>query len=235
MSEAASFLEWVDDRPRFRGLPVEQRKVRIGEHDFQLMALSDAAALLDDVELVEEFQRTDRLPYGLELWPAAVMLAEYIAASQPGQGRPALELGCGVGLVSIAAARHGWRMVATDADPYVLQFARHNAELNNTPIDSLQLLDWHAKLGGDVFSHVFAADVLYQLSDHQPFLRCLGGLLEPNGQAWVADPCRGVADRFAGLAESAGFDVRVIPTSATLHRPTPTPGRIFVLSRGIPA
>lgn len=196
-----------------------------------MTALKDAAALLDDAEFVRECEKTDRLPYGFELWPAALMLAEHLYRSEPGLGRRAIELGCGVGLVSIAAARTGWRVLATDCDPVPLQFAEFNAAVNGVELEAFQLHDWHHPPTGPRFSLVLAADVLYQRCDHVPVLKCIDQLLEHEGVAIIADPNRGVADDFASRAEANGFCVEVIPTAASLDDQVPVAGRLFVLRR----
>lgn len=215
----------------YRGLPLERRLITIATDTFDLTALKDAAALLDNAEFVRECERTDRLPYGFELWPAALMLAEYLYRGERGQGRPAIELGCGVGLVSIAAARRGWRMVASDGDPVPLQFAEFNAAANAVQIESYQVLDWHKPPSDRQFSRIFAADVLYQRCDHAPILRCIDRLLERDGIAILADPNRGVVDDFASLVELNGFRAEIMPTTASLDGKAPVAGRLFVLRR----
>lgn len=215
----------------YRGLPLQSRRITVASDAFDITALKDAAALLDDAEFVQECEKTDRLPYGLELWPASLMLAEYLYRNDPGQGRRAIELGCGVGLVSMAAARRGWQVLATDCDPAPLQFAELNAAANAVEIEAFQLLDWHNPPTDRRFSRVFAADVLYQRCDHAPVLTCIDKLLEPEGLAVIADPNRGVADDFPSLADSNGFLVEVILAAASLDDQAPIAGRLFVLRR----
>ncbi|MEK7731489.1 MAG: methyltransferase domain-containing protein [Planctomycetota bacterium] len=216
---------------RYRGIPLHLHRVTIATDVFDITALKDAAALLDDAEFVRECEKTDRLPYGFEIWPASLMLAEHLYRNEPGQGRRAIELGCGVGLVSIVAARTGWHILATDCDPVALQFAEFNAAANAVEMEAFQLLDWHDPPTGPRFSRVLAADVLYQRCDHAPILKCIDQLLEHEGMAIIADPNRGVADDFVPRAEANGFCVEVIPTAASLDDPAPVAGRLFILRR----
>ncbi|MFH1109556.1 MAG: methyltransferase domain-containing protein [Planctomycetota bacterium] len=236
LMQRAALFEWVNGAVRYRGLPVEQHRIRIADDTFEIAALKDAAALLDDAEVVRECEKTDRLPYGFELWPAALMLAEYLYRGEPGRGRRAIELGCGVGLVSIAAARRGWRVLTTDCDPVPLQFAEFNAAANTVPsrlrtrdVEAYQLLDWHNPPSGPRFARVLAADVLYQRCDHTPILNCIEALLEQDGMAIIADPNRGVADDFASQADASGFDVELIQAAASLDPRKPVAGRLFLL------
>lgn len=60
--------------------------------------------------------------------PSSIELARLLDV-QPGES--VLDLGCGSGLLSVAAARLGARQViATDVDPSALAAARHNARIN---------------------------------------------------------------------------------------------------------
>jgi len=229
LMQRAALFEWVNGAVRYRGLPVQQHRIRIADDTFEIAALKDAAALLDDVEVVRECEKTDRLPYGFELWPAALMLAEHLYRGEPGRGRRAIELGCGGGLVSIAAARRGWRVLTTDCDPVPLQFAEFNAAANGVAAEAYQLLDWHNPPSEPRFARVLAADVLYQRCDHTPILNCIEALLEQDGLAIIADPNRGVADDFASRAEASGFDAEFIHAAASLDPRKPVAGRLFLL------
>jgi len=245
MQQQESLFEWIDGRAYFRGLPVERHVVTLAGKDssstpwvFEIAGVKDAADLLDQPDFAKRFVEDDLAPYGLELWPAARMLAEHVVRGEPGAGRSAIELGCGLALVSVAAALSGWRILATDNDQTSLRFAEYNAGKNNAEIVGFELLDWnHPReavlplLQGRRFDRVFAADVLYQLVDHAPILRCIDQLLAPDGVAVVADPNRGVADRFETTARDHGFIVEIEPASATDRHGKTVAGRVFALRR----
>jgi len=217
--------------PRFHGVRVIHRDIDIESEVYRVAALKDAADLLELPEFERRFIQEDIAPYGLELWPAAIMLAEHISRGEEGQDRPAIELGCGLGLVAVVATRCGWRVTATDNDEDALRFARYTALLNESSIGAFEVLNWNDPRVGKRFSRVFAADVLYQLVDHEPLLVCIDALLADDGEALVSDPHRGVADRFAGLALAKGFVVDVLSTSVTMDDGTAVGGRIFRMSR----
>jgi predicted nicotinamide N-methyase len=230
-SGAAPLFAVREDGTFFRGRRVIRRRATVAGVDIEVATLKDAAELLDDPELLDHFHRTDRLPYGLELWPSALMLAEHLTKDGPGAGREAIELGCGVGFTSIFAAKMGWRIAATDADPLALRFTEFNAKLNEAELESLAFLDWVSPPADRKFTRVLAADVLYQTSDHSPLLNCIQAVLTVDGLAVIADPCRGAAEKFEGRARDAGFDVRHLTTSAQLDGEPPARGQIFELRR----
>jgi len=230
-SGAAPLFSITDQGTFFRGRSVIRRRAAVAGISIEVATLKDAAELLDDPELLEHFHRTDRLPYGLELWPSALMLAEHLSKGGPGAGRAAIELGCGAGFASIFAAKSGWRITATDADPLALRFTEFNAQLNGATLGSLEFLDWMNPPADRKFPRVLAADVLYQTSDHAPLLNCIDALLEKDGVAIVADPCRGAAEKFEPKAREAGFTVTHSTTAAQLDGEKPARGQIFELRR----
>ena len=228
---AEPLFDLVDGRETFRGLPVIRVECRIGPETIRIAKLEEAADLLDEPDYARRFLEQDIAPYGVELWPAALMLANWIVRQERGAGREALELGCGLGLVTLAAARHGWRMLATDNEETALRFARFNAELNGITGMRFELLDWKHPPVGRSYERIFAADVLYQLVDHEPLLECIARLLAPGGVALIADPKRGVADRFEAMATQHGFTVELIPATALGPTDREVNGRIFVLKK----
>jgi hypothetical protein len=81
-----------------------------GGDDLVIARPRDPAALLDE----ERFAAQDEfLPYWADLWPSARALARVLATRRLG-GMRVLELGCGLALPSLVAARGGARACATD-------------------------------------------------------------------------------------------------------------------------
>lgn len=78
-------------------------------------------------------------PYWAHWWGGGLALARFVL-DRPGTvtGRSVLDLGCGSGLVAIAAARAGAaRMLAADVDPYAVAACRLNAAANGVAVDVL--------------------------------------------------------------------------------------------------
>ncbi|HVL97404.1 MAG TPA: hypothetical protein VM266_16225, partial [Solirubrobacteraceae bacterium] len=65
-------------------------------------------------------------PYWASAWPSGTVLAGAVAAAGALEGRRVLELGCGLGLPSVVAARAGATVLATDASPEAVVYAAHN-------------------------------------------------------------------------------------------------------------
>lgn len=110
----------------------------------------------------------DDPPYWSFCWGSGVALAQWIAM-QPDlvRGRTVVDVGCGSGIVAIAAAQAGARrVIASDLDPIALTAATLNAHSNGVVLD---YLDDFAALDTEV-DVLFAADVLYD-RDNLPLLK----------------------------------------------------------------
>src|SRR3954453_22952882 len=112
--------------------------VAIAGHDLALLRPRDAEALLSE----EAFEHEEYLPYWAELWPSSLALARTIGGGALPGGGPAgargagtLELGCGLGLPSLAAAVAGGRVLATDWAPDSIAMTLRNAERNALAIE----------------------------------------------------------------------------------------------------
>lgn len=95
----------------------------------------------------EAIPQDSRDTYGSRLWPAAVHLATYLTSGSNSSGLPGkrvLELGCGNGLCSLAAASLGCRVLATDYRQLPLDLLRRAAEACGVPVPERQVLDFAA-------------------------------------------------------------------------------------------
>jgi predicted nicotinamide N-methyase len=160
----------------------------------------------------DQFGDDERLPYWVELWPAAVLLARFIAQNpQAVAGRACLDAGCGLGLPALVAAAAGARVLAFDYEPEALVHARRNAALNLLPDEAapvFTVMDWRmpavAKGGAEV---ILGADILYERRFFEPVAAFLEYALAPGGRVFIADPERAVSAGAAGRLEAKGWRV----------------------------
>jgi predicted nicotinamide N-methyase len=158
----------------------------------------DAEALLVE----EAFEREHLLPYWAEPWPSGVVLADELSRRSLG-GVRVLELGCGLGLASIAAARTGAAVLATDWSPEALRFTVANATRNGVAVE-IAHFNWRRPSGTVLrrapWELVVAADVLYERRNVADLLRVLPFLVDSGGEVLVADPGRAFAEAFVDAA-----------------------------------
>jgi predicted nicotinamide N-methyase len=139
------------------------------------------------------------------LWRSGVALAQELDG-EPLAGTRVVELGCGLALPSIAAARAGATVLATDESTEALELAARNAEANGARIETAAV-DWRVPdelLRRGRFDVVLAADVLYERPSVAALLALLPRLAPV---AWLADPRRPAAEAFMEEARRRGWEV----------------------------
>ena len=165
-------------------------EIEVGAVRLELERPADAESLLDE----KAFAVDEYLPYWAERWASGVALAEHVATLAL-EGERVLELGCGLGLPSLVAARRGAEVVATDWSSDAIALLERNAARNGVRLTSA-VADWRQPDGfvqRDPFDLVLAADVLYEERNVDPILALLERLAVP---ALVADPGRRHAGGF---------------------------------------
>jgi predicted nicotinamide N-methyase len=172
--------------PQPADLVEETVAIRPGR-EVQLLRPRDSDELLAE----EAFEQEELLPYWAEMWPSSVALARTVGVRAL-RGARTLELGCGLGLASVAAALAGGRVLATDWSPEAVRFAAGNAQRNGVSIDTM-LVDWSAPeaiVARGPWQLVIGSDVLYERRNVDQMLDLLPRLVDRSGEVWIADPGR---------------------------------------------
>ena len=140
------------------------------------------------------------VPYWSVLWRSGVALARELDGMAL-RGLRVAELGCGLAVPSIAAARAGASVLATDACADALRLAARNARVNDVHIETATV-DWAEPdelLKRAPFDLVLAADLLYERASVALLLSLLPRLAP---EVWLADPGRPAGVAFLEQAGS---------------------------------
>jgi len=178
----------------------------------------EPTALLDDEDVAADQAYP---PYWAEVWESGVELAHAVSA-RDWTGAAVLELGCGLGLPSLAAALRGARVLATDRAADALAFAGANAAENGVAVETAVCAwaDPGPLLDRAPWDLVLAADVLYGQRGIDELTPLLPRLVE-DGEAWVADPGRPLTPEFLAAARKRWAVVETLPTrqhEVQIHR-----------------
>jgi predicted nicotinamide N-methyase len=183
---------------RFR---TAQRTTSIGGHEITLLSPANA----DDLISEDDYVMDERLPYWADLWPSAQVLAEEVRTMRL-SGQRVLELGCGLGLVSIAAALAGAQVTATDYYEDALLFAKLNALDATGSAIATRMVNW-VEMPADLgrFDVVLASDVLYEPRYASLVANAIASTLVRGGEAIVADPGRIALQAFLDQCTERGL------------------------------
>jgi predicted nicotinamide N-methyase len=164
--------------------------IELPSGELRVLQPADAAEIPDD----HQVEWAPLAPYWSVLWRSGVALARQLDTEDLA-GKRVVELGCGLAIPSIAAARGGAEALATDGDIDALGLVRRNAELNGVEVET-EAVDWadpNELVERGPFDLALASDVLYERPGVAMLLNLLPRLAPV---AWVADPGRPAAEAF---------------------------------------
>ena len=182
------------------------------------LALWQVAALerhVDRAALLGAVDDPPEPPYWALCWSGARVLADVV----PRDAGRVIELGCGLGLPALAAARRGARVTCVDRVVDPLRFVRASAATNGVRVDVV-VADVAAAPTAGGFDCVLAAELLYERPTFPALVASLRALLAPGGRVLLADAGRIDTRDFYALLPPAGFAV--------------TSGEVRVLEEGWP-
>ena len=170
-------------------------------------------ATIDDLLDRSEHDPEQNLPYFAEIWPSGIALADLLI-EQPGfvANRRVLEVGSGLGITAVAAARSGAHLTISDYFGESLLLAAFNLDANSAQAESAAQINWREQetierlLENGPFPVVIAADILYESRDVDPLLAFFDQVIAPAGTLILAEPGRPVATRFLDRATTIGWD-----------------------------
>ena len=176
----------------------------VNAHTFSILKPANS----DDLIREEDFVKDERLPYWADVWPSSLILAGKLLGLK-GHGKTALELGCGVGLSTLAATTAGYDVLSTDYYEDALDVTRANVFRNLGTLARTRLVDWR-HLPDDLgrFDLVFASDVLYEKEYAELLPVIFNQVLVRSGIALIADPGRVAAPVFVEACAQHGLAIR---------------------------
>jgi predicted nicotinamide N-methyase len=171
-------------------------RIDLPSGELRVLQPAEAAEIPDD----HQVEWAPIAPYWSVLWRSGVALARELDIEDL-QGKRVVELGCGLGVPSIAAARRGAEVIATDGDIDALALVKRNAKANGAELETAAV-DWadpDELVERGPFDLVLASDILYERPSVAMLLNLLPRLAPV---AWVADPGRPAAGAFFEQAEA---------------------------------
>ena len=186
----------------------ERLIVESGGRSYILSRLGDLESLWEGLsDGIDE----NHIPYWTELWPASLALGEWLdERAEEIENRVCLDIGCGLGFLSLLAQARGARVLGMDLEGEALFYARKNAVLNGRK-PSFTRMDWnHPAARKGAFERIIASDILYEARFMEPLAAFLAHSLAKDGFAWIADPCRSFFAGFVAVLAKNGLGARVV-------------------------
>ncbi len=186
-------------------IATERVDLRFGEVDISMLRVAELAPHVDSERLLGA-AIAEEPPYWMHLWPGAVAIARRLAAGPSLRGLRVLELGCGMALPALVAARLGAYVVATDWHRAPLAMAAASAAINGMSIAIVQM-DWRASPLRGRFDLVLGADVAYDAAAEDALATAIAGHLRPGGRFLFGDSVNTYRLGFVEKLRAAGLSI----------------------------
>ena len=197
--------------------PLRTFALNIAGQRLEVTTANDIEELINRIS-EEEFRIDERLPYWAEVWHSAVALGEFLALhGELVAGQEALEIGCGLGVSGMVAARMGAQVTFADYDQQALAAAEYNFLVNCPGYQGqFELMDFRSPPGRR-WRVILAADVIYERRFVSPLAAFFDSTLSSDGCILLAEPNRMIAVPFFEEMEARGFRYERTSHETQLH------------------
>ena len=141
-------------------------------------------------QFVDNGDIMNNFPLWSKLWESAWVLANHLSSLPVEPQKTILEIGCGLGLVGIAAAMAGHRVTMSEYNADALNFARANAAINGLPEIAIEHLDWRDPQLTGRFDTIVGSDTVYDAESIGILEALFDRYLLPGGTVILADRVR---------------------------------------------
>jgi 2-polyprenyl-3-methyl-5-hydroxy-6-metoxy-1,4-benzoquinol methylase len=168
----------------------DSTEVVIDHRIFHILSPSSPEPFVDPGDPLHHF------PLWCKLWDASKILAAFLLHKPVDPQKRMIEIGAGLGLVSIAAATAGHDTTLTEYNLHALEFARANAYTNGLSQLAIQRLDWNQPDLDRKYDLLVGSEVVYKKQDFEPLVRLFQSALLPQGEIILASEARGIVADF---------------------------------------
>lgn len=151
---------------------------------------------LEVVKAVYE-EGTIHFPYWSQVWPSAKALAQFLLFHPSYTSKKSvLELGAGLGLPSLVAARYADRVICADYVPEAVAAVRQSATHLQLQNFSAQVLNWQQLPAGVDADVLLLSDINYEPVAFDTLQKVIGAFLQTGTTILLSTPQRLVAKAF---------------------------------------
>lgn len=189
--------------------------ISIDGKSLRITSLADKHQFYDPNKEAEKLGITDSMwPISGLVWPSGLVLANVISQLDLANLK-VLEVGCGIGIASLIAAKNDVDITASDYHPIVKSLLFKNAKDNN--IDNIKYThaNWNHPISNlGKFDLIIGSDLLYEVGLAEIlsiYIDCHLGL---GGQVILIDPGRRASGKIRHSMEAVGFQYQTVKLDA---------------------
>lgn len=206
--------------------------IEFGDRDIHLRTLRDKQQYCDKDRVAEKLGISSAMwPMFGVIWPSSQVLANYLQDFDI-KNKRILEVGCGIGLVSLLLNSRLANITATDFHPEVEKYLNINVHLNDGKKIPFVRTGWDDNISIlGKFDLIVGSDLLYEKDHAKSLSSFINQHAKVKVEVILADPGRGVHASFSKNMNLLGYSHNQYKVNDTPCLETPFKGRILRYQR----
>ncbi len=183
--------------------------LKIGENKLELLQFEDMEKYIEQLDAQTGSNDKIELPFWAKIWPTSILLSYYLRNLNISLDTHLLEIGAGIGICGLFAAKLGYKVTISDINEDALLFARINILKNNLQ-DKAQIkkIDFTKDKKDENYKIIIGSETLYKEDTYRPLIKFFLNNLKPNqySEVILANHYKIKAKKFFKLAQQE-FDI----------------------------
>ncbi len=181
--------------------------IKIGGYELEVLQLENLEEYVDQLAETTKEDKKIELPFWAKIWPTSILLGHFISkhlSKIKSSDANLLEIGAGIGVCGLIAAKQGYQVTISDINEDALLFNQINILKNNLQ-NSAQIakVDFTQQNLDNRFSVIIGSEVLYINETYRPLIKFLLSHIRhnENSEILLAKDYKISAKKFFKLAQ----------------------------------
>lgn len=178
--------------------------ITVGGTQLQIPQLADMEGYLENLASQASADQPLELPFWARIWPTSIPLSHYLQRLTPSADDTLLEIGSGVGVCGLFAAKQGFQVTISDFNENAVLFCQIAIQKNNLDNQAKAIqLDFTKDNLPQKYPYIIGSEVLYIEDSFSPLVNFLIAHIDPHPKSEILliKEYSRQADQFLAMAE----------------------------------
>ena len=172
-------------------LDIFKSKYDVETHDLIIMGRKFYYFLPRNIEpFIDINSPMNNFPLWAKVWPASMVLADFMAAQPVDPKKQIIEIGAGIGISGIAASAFGHNITITEYNKDAIEFAEANACINGCSGIPIISMSWNRPQITFRYNQIIGSEVIFREEDFTPIQKLFQSVLKPDGEIILVSEIR---------------------------------------------
>ena len=155
--------------------------VKVGDAALDILQIANMDEYLEQMAAGLDAETPLELPFWARIWPTSILLSYFVRRLPAAETFHLLEIGAGIGLCGLFAAKQGFRTTLSDINEDALLFARINILQNDLQdVADVHRIDFTQDRLPWSYDMILGSEVLYREASYRPLTKFLKHHLRPH-------------------------------------------------------